>query len=51
MWKDENCETMKMFQAFQKWLTGDPKKGIKGKLPFPFPTFVFKDFIREYKHK
>lgn len=49
MWKDNKCDTTKLFKAFQEWLIGDPEKGIKGKLPFPCPTFVFKDFIRDYK--
>ena len=43
MWKDDNCDTTKMFKEFQKWLTG--------KIQFPMPTMVFKDFIREYKAK
>jgi len=51
MWKDKDCDVANIFKEFQKWLMGDPKKGIKAKLPFPLPTFVFKDFIRKYKPK
>jgi len=51
MWKDESCNPVKIFKEFQLWLMGDPNKGIKPKLQFPMPTFVFKDFIRQYKVK
>ena len=43
MWKDKNCNTTKMFREFQTWLAG--------KIQFPMPTMVFKDFIRQYKVK
>jgi len=32
-----------MFKEFQTWMAG--------KIQFPMPTMLFKDFIREYKEK
>jgi len=50
MWKSD-CNTVKIFKEFQLWLMGDPEKGIRGKIQFPMPTSIFKDFIRDYKAK